>query len=252
MTRKNILWIMCDQLRFDYLGCAGHPTLHTPNIDALAARGVRFTRAYVQSPVCGPSRMSFYTGRYMRSHGANWNRFPLRVGEPTLGTHLARARRATVLVGKTHMAADAEGWRGSASIPSSASACASRECGFEPFERDDGLHPDAARPRPPTTTSCAHWATSGEARGRTGRIPPRIGWHVAQRLAAAPCRQAGADPGAISETPYMTRRAMAFIDEASRDGAPWCLHLSYIKPHWPYIAPAPYHAMYRPGDVVPA
>src|SRR5882672_12030507 len=66
---KNVLWIMCDQLRHDYLGCTGHPTLKTPNIDAMARRGVRFSNAYVQSPICGPSRMSFYTGRYMRSHG---------------------------------------------------------------------------------------------------------------------------------------------------------------------------------------
>ena len=63
---KNVLFIMCDQLRWDYLSCAGHPTLQTPNIDGLAKRGVRFTRAYVQSPICGPSRMSFYTGRYMQ------------------------------------------------------------------------------------------------------------------------------------------------------------------------------------------
>jgi len=62
---KNVLRIMCDQLRFDYLGCTGHPTLKTPNIDAMARRGVRFSNAYVQSPICGPSRMSFYTGRYM-------------------------------------------------------------------------------------------------------------------------------------------------------------------------------------------
>ena len=103
---RNILFIMCDQLRFDYLGCYGHPHLKTPNIDALAARGVRFDRAYVQSPVCGPSRMSFYTGRYMRSHGANWNGFPLRVDEPTLGDHLGALGMRTVLVGKTHMAAD--------------------------------------------------------------------------------------------------------------------------------------------------
>ena len=54
---KNVLFIMCDQLRWDYLSCAGHPTLKTPNIDGLAKRGVRFTRAYVQSPICGPSRM---------------------------------------------------------------------------------------------------------------------------------------------------------------------------------------------------
>ena len=82
---KNILFIMFDQLRFDYLSCAGHPHLHTPHLDALAAKGTRFTRAYVQSPVCGASRMSTYTGRYASSHGAQWNGFPLRVGEMTMG-----------------------------------------------------------------------------------------------------------------------------------------------------------------------
>ncbi|MEC8641794.1 MAG: sulfatase-like hydrolase/transferase, partial [Pseudomonadota bacterium] len=50
MSQKNILFIMYDQLRFDYLSCAGHKTLHTPNFDRVAARGVRFTNAYVQSP----------------------------------------------------------------------------------------------------------------------------------------------------------------------------------------------------------
>src|SRR6185437_6472474 len=74
---KNILFIMCDQLRWDYLSCYGHQRLATPNIDALAARGVRFTRSYVQSPICGASRMSFYTGRYVQSHGAAWNGYPL-------------------------------------------------------------------------------------------------------------------------------------------------------------------------------
>jgi arylsulfatase A-like enzyme len=48
----------------------------------------------------------------------------------------------------------------------------------------------------------------------------------------------------------MTDRALAFIDEAGT--GPWCLHLSYIKPHWPYVAPAPYHAMYGPRHVVAA
>ena len=70
---KNILFIMFDQLRWDYLSCYGHPHLHTPNIDRLAARSVRFNRAYIQSPICGSSRMSTYTGRYVHSHGASWN-----------------------------------------------------------------------------------------------------------------------------------------------------------------------------------
>ena len=53
---RNILFVMADQLRADYLSCYGHRTLATPNIDALAARGTRFTNCYVQGPVCGPSR----------------------------------------------------------------------------------------------------------------------------------------------------------------------------------------------------
>ena len=106
---KNILFIMCDQLRWDYLSCYGHPRLKTPNIDALAARGVRFTRAYVQSPICGASRMSTYTGRYVQSHGAAWNGFPLKVGEMTMGDYLRPLGMRTALVGKTHMEADVEG-----------------------------------------------------------------------------------------------------------------------------------------------
>jgi len=64
---KNILFVMADQLRADYLSCYGHPKLQTPAIDALAKRGVRFTHAYVNATVCGPSRMSYYTGRSMSS-----------------------------------------------------------------------------------------------------------------------------------------------------------------------------------------
>jgi len=76
--------------------------LQTPNIDAIAARGVRFTRGYVQSGVCGPSRMSYYTGRYPSSHGATWNFIPMPVSELTLGDYLAASGRKLHLIGKTH------------------------------------------------------------------------------------------------------------------------------------------------------
>ncbi len=252
MPGKNILFIMCDQLRFDYLGCYGHPHLKTPNIDALAARGVRFDRAYVQSPVCGPSRMSFYTGRYMRSHGANWNGFPLRVGEPTLGDHLAELGMRTVLVGKTHMAADRDGMRRLGIDPGSSLGVHLAECGFEPYERDDGLHPGGypqARPAYDDYLRAQgfagdnpweEWANSGKG------APDHIlnGWLLEHSDKAARV------PEEHSETPYTTRRAMQFIDDAAKDGRNWCLHLSYIKPHWPYIAPAPYHDIYGRQDIV--
>ena len=100
---------MFDQLRFDYLSCYGHPHLQTPNIDKLASQGVRFTNCYVQSPVCGSSRMSYYTGRYASSHGALWNGYPLKVGELTMGDHLRKMGMDSYLIGKTHMRADVEG-----------------------------------------------------------------------------------------------------------------------------------------------
>jgi len=86
-TVRNVLFIMCDQLRADHLSCYGHRVLQTPNIDALAARGVRFERTYVSSPICGPSRMSFYTGRSVMSHGATWNRVPLSLRPHTSGKY---------------------------------------------------------------------------------------------------------------------------------------------------------------------
>lgn len=248
---KNVLWIMCDQLRYDYLGCTGHPTLKTPNIDAMARRGVLFSKAYVQSPICGPSRMSFYTGRYMRSHGSHWNGWPLRVGEPTLGDHLKRIGVRNVLVGKTHMAPDLEGMKALGIPPESVIGVHVAECGFEPYERDDGLHP-TGRPRPKydeylrgqgfeATNPWEHWANSGAA--EDGSL--QNGWLLVHADKAARV------PDEHSETPYMTRRAMDFISEAETDGRPWCLHLSYIKPHWPYIAPEPYASMYSTSDMIP-
>jgi arylsulfatase A-like enzyme len=250
---KNILWIMCDQLRWDYLSCAGHPHLETPNIDRLAARGVRFDRAYVQSTVCGPSRMSAYTGRYVRTHGSTWNGVPLKVGEPTLGDHLRELGVRCVVAGKTHMKADAEGMARLGIEPDSIIGVLQSECGFEPFERDDGLHPDGPYdPDPDYDTYLRNlgynsdnpwqdWASS--ASGEDGDVLDGALLVHADKPARIPEEH--------SETPYMTRRAMDFMRAAKTDGRPWLLHLSYIKPHWPYIVPAPYHDMYGAKDVLP-
>jgi len=253
-TIKNIIWIMCDQLRRDYLSCYGHPNLKTPNIDRLAARGVRFDKAYVQSTICGSSRMSAYTGRYMRSHGSTFNNVPLRIGELTLGDHLREIGVRSVLVGKTHMEADAEGMERLGIDPDSVIGVLASECGFEPYERDDGLHPDG--PYDPDPAYDRYLRDQGfnaknpweelanSAQGPDGEL--QNGWLLVH--ADKPARI----PEEHSETPYMTRRAMDFVREAKADGRPWLMHLSYIKPHWPYIVPAPYHNMYGKDDVIPA
>ena len=250
--RPNFLFVMADQLRADYLGCAGHPATRTPNTDALAARGVRFSRAFVQAPVCGGSRMSFYTGRYAFSHGAHYNSYPLRLDEWTIGDALRPLGYRTAIVGKTHMKADLATFARLGVDPDAGPGLLARQCGFEPFERDDGLHPAQSLDpdlaynrylRDLGYTGDNPWHdVANSAAGPDGAV--LSGWHM--RNAHLPARVADEH----SETAYMTDRAMAFIDTAGE--APWCLHLSYIKPHWPYIVSAPYHALYGHNAILPA
>ncbi len=247
----NILFIMYDQLRFDYLSCAGHPHLDTPNFDRVAARGLRFTNAYVQSPICGASRMSTYTGRYVHSHGAAWNGFPLRVGEMTMGDHLRAAGMDCWLIGKTHMKADTEGMARLGLSPDSEIGARQADCGFDIWQRDDGLWgqgPDGFydEKRSPYNAYLAAKGYDGEnpwhdyanAADDDGAIAS--GWIFANADKPANIREED------SETPWLTSETLRFLDTAK---GPWCAHVSYIKPHWPYIVPAPYHAMFGPNHV---
>lgn len=252
---KNILFIMFDQLRWDYLSCYGHPTMHTPHIDRLASMGVRFTNAFIQSPLCGPSRMSTYTGRYVNSHGASWNQVPLRVGEPTMGDHLRKAGMSCWLVGKTHMVADAEGMERLGLERGTTIGDRVAECGFDVFERDDGLRPEGPdgfydeggalkyneylRERGyPGDNPWHDYANSGI--DENGIV--QSGWFLKNSTLAANIAEED------SETPYMMRRGMAFMEQTE---GPWCCHLSLIKPHWPYVVPEPYASMYGPQDLIP-
>ena len=76
-TRPSFLFLITDQHRFDYLGCYGHPVLETPHIDSIAARGTRFERFYVATPVCMPNRATLMTGRMPSVHGVRSNGSPL-------------------------------------------------------------------------------------------------------------------------------------------------------------------------------
>lgn len=248
----NILFVMYDQLRFDYLSCAGHPHLQTPNFDRVAKMGVQFSNAYVQSPVCGSSRMSYYTGRYVSSHGAAYNGFPLRVGEQTLGDHLRKAGMGCWLIGKTHMNVDAEGMERLGLAPESVIGARQAECGFDVWIRDDGLW--AEGPDGFYDEKRSPYNEYLKDKGYPGENPwadfANAGVDDEGNLASGWMFKNADQPANIdeehSETPWLTDRAIDFIDQAE---GPWCAHLSYIKPHWPYIVPAPYHDMFGPAHV---
>lgn len=102
MTQPNILLIMCDQLMPHLTGAYGHPVVQTPNLDRLAARGVRFDNAYTPCPVCSPARAGFMTGRYVSRIGCYDNATVLPTDQPTFAHYLTNAGYEVTLSGKMH------------------------------------------------------------------------------------------------------------------------------------------------------
>src|SRR5688572_11582875 len=72
--RPNVLFVLMDDMRWDQMGCAGHPVIRTPSLDRLAREGTRFSNAFVCLSLCSPSRASFLTGLYPHVHGVLGNR----------------------------------------------------------------------------------------------------------------------------------------------------------------------------------
>ena len=99
----NIIVILSDDHRHDFLGYAGHPFIETPNIDTLAEEGVIFDRAYVSTSLCSPSRASFLTGVSPYKHGV-WNNFtPWSEDNRTFFEYVKAAGYRTAFIGKWHM-----------------------------------------------------------------------------------------------------------------------------------------------------
>ena len=98
--RPNLLFLIADQHRGDFIGCAGHPFAQTPSLDRLASQGVRFERAYTSWPICVPARMSIITGRYPHSHGAYGDQAVLL--QPTIADQLKALGYQTAAIGKMH------------------------------------------------------------------------------------------------------------------------------------------------------
>ena len=107
----NIVVIVADDMGYADLGIQGSTDIPTPNIDALAAAGIRFTDAYVSGPYCSPTRAGLMTGRYPERFGHEFN-FGVQPGlglpldQPTLADRLRAAGYRTALFGKWHLGAD--------------------------------------------------------------------------------------------------------------------------------------------------
>ena len=101
--RPNVLLVMADQLRADALGCYGNELCRTPNLDALAAAGVRFPNSFTPNPICVPARATLTTGNYSHAcTGVKSNGGRIRDDQVKLAEHFASGGYETYACGKLH------------------------------------------------------------------------------------------------------------------------------------------------------
>ena len=175
-----------------------------------------------------------------------------------MGDHLRERGMDCWLVGKTHMEVDQAGMDRLGIARDSVIGARVTECGFDVFERDDGLwgegpagrYDDKVSPYNAFLKSKGYTAENPWLHNANAGVDEdgdiASGWFMHNADKAANIAEED------SETPWLTGRAMDFVTKQKSDGArPWLCHVSYIKPHWPYIVPAPYHDMYGPDDLKP-
>lgn len=217
----NVLFITADQWRADCLGAIaatlpqGLPA-RTPNLDSLARDAVLFRRHHAQATPCGPSRACLLTGTYSFNNRSIANGTPLDARHQTVAQLARRHGWRPVLFGYSDTSIDPR------TVPPGDPRLATYEgvaAGFEPgcVLLEDGL------------PWLEHLATRGY--GRLGVD------EVYATPLGAPALFAAED----SETAFLTDQFLRFL--ARPAGDPWFAHLSYIKPHPPWVAAAPYHAM---------
>jgi arylsulfatase len=220
MTKPNILWICTDQQRWDTLSCTGSTAVATPHIDALAQTGIAFRRAYAQSPICTPSRVSFLTGTYPIAHQVQRNGASHFPGYLALVPKLfSKAGYRTGLIGKLHLSA-AEG------------RIEQRpDDGYNEFYWSQHPHPDW-----PAGHDYHRWL---EEKG----VDPKA------LYASAHGAVYDGVPTEYHQTTWAGERAKDFVIR-HRD-TPWFLSINIFDPHPPFDPPRAYLDRVDPARVPP-
>ncbi|MDA0284983.1 MAG: sulfatase [Planctomycetota bacterium] len=214
--KLNVLFLICDDLNCD-LGCYGHSLVKSPNIDALAKRGVRFERAYCQFPLCGPSRASFMTGLYPDQTLIQKNAIRLREKLPEVQSMSQMFRRAgytATRVGKIyHYNVPADIGNDGHDDPQSWDRT------FNPIGRDKTDESKVFSLRPGSYGGTLSWlAADGTDDEQTDAI--------------------GAE------------HAIKLLSEHAKEKSPFFMAVGMYRPHTPYVAPKSYFDRYPLHKIV--
>lgn len=262
--RPNVLYIMTDQLRADWLGCYGHPVVKTPNIDALAGRGTRYERFYVTSPVCMPNRGAIFTGRYPSVNGLRHNGLYLPKDSLTFVELLRADGFNTALIGKSHLQPftdrpinrDDEEIAINSTFPE-----AKREADFKDYRHEEpgayGSKEYTDLPSPyygfehirmvtgHGDTCGGHYKQWLDQRGRDELLKPE---NELPHNYSVPQAYRTPIPEDHYHTSYIRDEAKAYL--ASREGTeePFFAFVSFPDPHHPFNPPGKYWDMYNPDE----
>lgn len=210
MTRaKNLLIIMSDEHRKDAMGCAGHPIVKTPHLDALAARGTRFTNAYTPSPMCVPARAAVATGLHVHQC-KNWDSAtPYNGDRPSWMAEVVDAGMHSASIGKLH---------------------------FRSTEDDNGFSEEIL---PMHVVGGIGWAI-----GLLRDAPPP--YDEAQELAQDVGRGSSSY---TDYDHAITSAAEDWIAARADGATPWAGFVSLVSPHYPLTAPDAFYDMYDPAEM---
>jgi choline-sulfatase len=213
MKNQNVLIIMSDEHSRGALSCYHSPIVQTPNLDKLAARGVRFTNAYTASPICVPARASFATGHYVHQTRFWTNSQPYDGSIPSWGHRLIQEGCHTVSIGKLH---------------------------YRSQEDSNGFNEEIL---PLHVKNGVGWIR-GLLRGENHR------WDKAHEFAGqigpGECSYTHYDMRVCDAACDWLRR-----EAPKHTSAPWTLFVSFASPHYPLIVPKKYYDLY-PIDKIDA
>jgi len=216
-VKPNVLLLFADQHNADVLGCAGHPIVKTPNLDALAAQGVRFTRAYCQDAICVPSRTSLMTGLYPRTTGClNNGDSPVSQAKLyPLQQVFQSAGYLTGCFGKRHLPRPtlAMGWDRSATVISPKQ------------DPSDENYQDWIQTRGPGQAEAFK-------KDSPGSLQSDMGCHISQ-----------VKPENRIEA-YTALKTKEFLRDCQKQGKPFFCWASFHGPHQPYTPPAKWADLY--------
>ncbi|AFZ65666.1 choline-sulfatase [Deinococcus peraridilitoris] len=210
MIRPNILLIVVDQMAHDVIARLGHPAVLTPHLNALVTRGVTFTSAHCNSPICVSSRTALMTGLLVRDNGAfdNGSEFPASI--PTFAHHLNRAGYTTILSGKMHFVGPDQLHGFQERLTADISPC-----GFE-------LTPDWTQ---------GPVANEGTSVNRL-RYPPVRPWSLQ-----------------LSYDDEVLHSALVRLRQLREETPPFFMCVSFSHPHDPFLVPQSYWDAYAQRDI---